>query len=126
MGTGFDLDVFIHMGAGAYVCGEASALLESIEGRSGRPRIKPPRLAEKGLFLRPTCVSNVETIASVPAILKKGGKWYNSLGRNRDNAGTKLFAISGCVNKPCVVEEEMSIPLKQLIEVHCGGVRGMI
>ena len=122
-GTGWDLDIYIHYGAGAYICGEETALLESIEGKKGQPRLKPPFPALVGLYGCPTIINNVETIAVVPTILRKGGNWFSSLGKEK-NTGTKIFCISGNVNNPCNVEEEMSIPLKELIEVHAGGVVG--
>ncbi|ODQ53486.1 NADH-ubiquinone oxidoreductase 51 kDa subunit mitochondrial precursor [Saitoella complicata NRRL Y-17804] len=122
-GSGYDMEMFIHRGAGAYICGEETSLIESIEGKQGKPRLKPPFPADVGVFGCPTTVTNVETVAVVPTILRRGGAWFNAFGRER-NSGTKLFAISGHVNKPCTVEEEMSIPLKELIEKHCGGVRG--
>ena len=122
-GTGFDLDIHIHLGAGAYICGEETALIESIEGNKGQPRLKPPFPALVGLYGCPTIVNNVETIAVVPTILKRGGKWFGSFGRAK-NTGTKIFCISGNVNNPCNVEEEMGIPLKELIEKHAGGVVG--
>ena len=122
--SGFDFDIYIHRGAGAYICGEETALIESIEGKAGKPRLKPPFPADIGLFGCPTTVANVETVASVPDICRKGGKeWFSKFG-NKNNHGTKLFCISGNVNKPCVVEEEMSIPLRELIERHAGGVQG--
>ena len=122
-GSGFDFDVYVHRGAGAYICGEETSLIESLEGKAGKPRLKPPFPADIGLFGSPTTVANVETVAVAPTICRRGGPWFASLGRER-NAGTKLFCISGHVNKPCTVEEEMSIPLRELIERHCGGVRG--
>jgi NADH-quinone oxidoreductase subunit F len=122
-GTGFDLDIHVHLGAGAYICGEETALIESIEGNKGQPRLKPPFPALVGLYGCPTIVNNVETIAVVPTILKRGGKWFASFGRAK-NTGTKIFCISGNVNNPCNVEEEMGIPLKELIEKHAGGVVG--
>ena len=121
--TGYDLDVHIHRGAGAYICGEESALIESLEGKKGQPRLKPPFPANVGLYGCPTTVSNVETVAVVPAILKRGSTWFSGLGKE-NNTGTKLFCISGHVNKPCTVEEEMGVDLKELIEKHCGGVFG--
>ena len=121
--SGWDLDIFIHYGAGAYICGEETALLESIEGKKGHPRLKPPFPALVGLYGCPTIVNNVETIALLPTILKKGAKWFSSLGKPK-NTGTKIFCISGNVNNPCNVEEEMGIPLKDLIEKHAGGVIG--
>lgn len=122
-GSGYDFDVYIHFGAGAYICGEETALLESLEGKQGKPRLKPPFPANAGLYGCPTTVTNVETVAVSPTILRRGPEWFASFGR-KNNAGTKLFCISGHVNKPCTVEEEMSIPLKELLERHCGGVRG--
>jgi NADH-quinone oxidoreductase subunit F len=120
---GWDFDVFVHHGAGAYICGEETALLESLEGKKGQPRLKPPFPANVGLYGAPTTINNVESIAVVPDILRRGAKWFEALGKP-NNSGTKLFQISGHVNKPCVVEEEMGIPLRQLIEEHAGGVRG--
>ena len=122
-GTGFDLDIYIHLGAGAYICGEETALLESLEGNKGQPRLKPPFPALIGLYGCPTIVNNVETIAVVPTILRRGGKWFAGFGRPK-NTGTKIFCISGNVNNPCNVEEDMGIPLKDLIEKHAGGVIG--
>ncbi|NCU45622.1 MAG: NADH-quinone oxidoreductase subunit F, partial [Candidatus Fonsibacter ubiquis] len=122
-GTGFNLDIYIHLGAGAYICGEETALLESLEGNKGQPRLKPPFPALIGLYGCPTIVNNVETIAVVPTILRRGGKWFAGFGRAK-NTGTKIFCISGNVNNPCNVEEEMGIPLKDLIEKHAGGVIG--
>ncbi|ONM60158.1 NADH dehydrogenase [ubiquinone] flavoprotein 1 mitochondrial [Zea mays] len=122
-GSGYDFDVHIHFGAGAYICGEETALLESLEGKQGKPRLKPPFPANAGLYGCPTTVTNVETVAVSPTILRRGPEWFASFGR-KNNSGTKLYCISGHVNKPCTVEEEMSIPLKELLERHCGGVRG--
>jgi len=122
-GSGYDFDVYVHSGAGAYICGEESALIESLEGKPGRPRLKPPFPASCGVFGCPTTVTNVETVAVVPTIMRRGADWFSSFGRPK-NAGTKLFCISGHVNNPITVEEEMSIPLKELIERHCGGVIG--
>ncbi|XP_023166306.1 NADH dehydrogenase [ubiquinone] flavoprotein 1, mitochondrial [Drosophila hydei] len=122
-GSGYNFDVFMHRGAGAYICGEETALIESLEGKQGKPRLKPPFPADVGLFGCPTTVTNVETVAVAPTICRRGGNWFASFGRTR-NSGTKLFNISGHVNTPCTVEEEMSIPLKELIERHCGGVIG--
>ena len=121
--SGHDIDIYIHRGAGAYICGEETALLESLEGKKGQPRLKPPFPAGVGLYGCPTTINNVETIAVVPEILTRGGAWFKSFGRE-NNHGTKIFCISGHVNKPCNVEEEMSIPLMDLIEKHAGGVRG--
>jgi NADH-quinone oxidoreductase subunit F len=122
-GSGYDFDVFVHRGAGAYICGEETAMLESLEGHKGQPRLKPPFPAGAGLYGCPTTVNNVESIAVVPTILRRGAAWFASFGRPK-NEGTKLFQISGHVNKPCVVEEAMSIPFRELIEKHCGGIRG--
>ena len=121
--NGWDFDIVVHHGAGAYICGEETALLESLEGKKGMPRLKPPFPANVGLYGAPTTVNNVESIAVVPDILRRGGAWFASLGLP-NNTGTKLFQISGHVMKPCVVEEEMGIPLRELIDEHCGGVRG--
>ncbi len=121
--SGYDFDVFLHRGAGAYICGEETALIESLEGKKGQPRLKPPFPAAAGLYGRPTTVNNVETIASAPTILKRGGAWFAGFGRE-NNTGTKVFCISGHVNNPCNVEESMSIPMRELIEKHAGGVRG--
>ncbi len=122
-GSGWDCDVYLHRGAGAYICGEETALMESIEGKKGQPRNKPPFPAGAGLYSCPTTINNVETIAAVPEILRRGAAWFAGIGRPK-NSGTKLFCISGHVNRPCNVEEAMSIPLKELIEKHAGGVRG--
>jgi len=122
-GSGWDFDLHVHRGAGAYICGEESALLESLEGKKGMPRMKPPFPAAMGLYGCPTTVNNVETIAGVPTILRRGATWFAELGRPK-NSGTKIFCISGHVNKPCNVEEELGIPLRDLIEKHAGGVRG--
>lgn len=122
-GSGYDYDVYLHRGAGAYICGEETGLIESLEGRQGKPRLKPPFPANTGLYGCPTTVTNVETVAVSPTILRRGASWFSGFGR-KNNAGTKLFCISGHVNNPCTVEEEMSIPLRELIEKHCGGVRG--
>ncbi|RMB08840.1 NADH-quinone oxidoreductase subunit NuoF [Eilatimonas milleporae] len=122
-GSGFDFDVYVHRGAGAYICGEETALIESLEGKKGQPRLKPPFPANVGVWGCPTTVNNVESIAVAPTILRRGADWFAGLGRP-NNTGTKVFCISGHVNTPCNVEEEMGIPLKELIEKHAGGVRG--
>ena len=122
-GSGYDFELYLHRGAGAYICGEETGLLESLEGRKGQPRLKPPFPAAVGLYGCPSTVNNVETIAVAPDILKRGAKWFAGIGRER-NTGTKIFCISGHVNAPCNVEEAMSIPMKELIERHAGGVRG--
>ncbi|KQX25503.1 MULTISPECIES: NADH-quinone oxidoreductase subunit NuoF [unclassified Sphingomonas] len=122
-GSGYDFDVFVHRGAGAYICGEETAQIESLEGKKGQPRLKPPFPAGAGLYGCPTTVNNVESIAVAPTILRRGAAWFAGIGRE-GNKGTKLFQISGHVNKPCVVEEEMGISFRELIETHAGGIRG--
>ncbi|MGP1282838.1 MAG: NADH-quinone oxidoreductase subunit NuoF, partial [Parasphingopyxis sp.] len=122
-GSGYDFDVFVHRGAGAYICGEETALLESLEGKKGQPRLKPPFPAGAGLYGCPTTVNNVESIAVVPPILRRGPSWFAGIGREK-NEGTKLFQISGHVEKPCVVEEAMGIPFRELIDKHAGGITG--
>ncbi len=122
-GSGYDFDVFVHRGAGAYICGEETAQIESIEGKKGQPRLKPPFPAGAGLYGCPTTVNNVESIAVSPTILRRGAAWFAGIGRP-GNLGTKLFQISGHVNTPCVVEEAMGIPFRELIDRHCGGIRG--
>jgi NADH-quinone oxidoreductase subunit F len=121
--SGYDFDVFIHRGAGAYICGEETAMIESLEGKKGQPRLKPPFPAGAGLYGCPTTVNNVESIAVAPTIMRRGASWFASFGRE-NNKGTKLFQISGHVNKPCVVEEAMSVPFRELIDRHAGGIRG--
>jgi NADH-quinone oxidoreductase subunit F len=120
---GWDLEIILHHGAGAYICGEETALLESLEGKKGMPRLKPPFPANVGLYGCPTTVNNVESIAVAPTILRRGAEWFASIGRP-NNTGTKVFCISGHVNKPCNVEEAMGIPMRELIDRHAGGVRG--
>lgn len=122
-GSGFSFDLYVHRGAGAYICGEETALLESLEGKKGQPRLKPPFPAGVGLYGMPTTINNVESIAVVPTILRRGPDWFKAIGKE-NNTGTKIFCISGNVNNPCTVEEEMGIPLKELIETHAGGVEG--
>lgn len=122
-GSGWDFDLYLHRGAGAYICGEETALLESLEGKKGMPRNKPPFPAQAGLWGCPTTVNNVESIAVTPEILRRGSEWFANLGRPK-NSGTKLFCISGHVNNPCNVEEELGISLRELIDKHAGGVRG--
>jgi NADH-quinone oxidoreductase subunit F len=121
--SGYKFDFYIHRGMGAYICGEESALIESLEGKKGQPRSKPPFPANVGIYGCPTTVNNVESIAVVPAIMRRGHEWFAGLGKP-NNTGTKLFNISGHVNMPCTVEEEMGIPLKELIDKHAGGIRG--
>jgi NADH-quinone oxidoreductase subunit F len=121
--NGWDFDLHVHHGAGAYICGEETAMLESLEGKKGEPRMKPPFPANVGLYGAPTTINNVESIAVVPTILRRGAAWFASIGRP-NNVGTKLFCISGHVNRPCTVEEAMGITFRELVETHCGGVRG--
>jgi NADH-quinone oxidoreductase subunit F len=122
-GSGYDFELYLHRGAGAYICGEETGLLESLEGRKGQPRLKPPFPAQVGLYGCPSTVNNVETIAVVPTILRRGAQWFAGIGRPK-NEGTKVFCISGHVERPCNVEEAMGIPLRELIDRHAGGVRG--
>ncbi|HEV7994619.1 MAG TPA: NADH-quinone oxidoreductase subunit NuoF, partial [Stellaceae bacterium] len=122
-GSGYPFELYLHRGAGAYICGEETGLLESLEGRKGQPRLKPPFPAQVGLYGCPTTVNNVETIAVVPTILRRGAAWFAGIGRPK-NSGTKIYCLSGHVNTPCNVEEAMSIPLRELIERYGGGVRG--
>ena len=122
-GSGFEFDVFVHRGAGAYICGEEMAMLESLEGKQGKPRLKPPFPAGAGLYGCPTTVNNVESIAVTPTILRRGAQWFSSIG-NPKNEGTKLFQLSGHINTPCVVEESMGISFRELISRHGGGVVG--
>lgn len=122
-GSAFDCDIYLHRGAGAYICGEETALLESLEGKKGLPRLKPPFPAGYGLYGCPTTINNVESIAVIPTILRRGAGWFSGIGKP-NNTGTKIFCISGHVNKPCNVEEKMGIPLKELIDKYAGGVRG--
>jgi len=122
MGSGFNLDINIHRGAGAYICGEETALLESLEGKRGWPRLKPPFPAVEGAFKGPTVINNVETISHLPEIILRGGKWFADLGTER-NGGTRLFAVSGCVRKPGVYELPLSTTMRELIYDHAGGIR---
>lgn len=121
--NGYDFDIYVHHGAGAYICGEETALLESLEGKKGQPRLKPPFPANVGLYGCPTTVNNVESIAVAPTILRRGAAWFSSIGRP-NNVGTKLFMLVGHVNTPCTVEEAMGITFRELVEKHGGGVRG--
>ena len=120
---GWDFDCYVAHGAGAYICGEETALLESLEGKKGQPRLKPPFPANMGLYGCPTTVNNVESIAVSGEILRRGPAWFAGLGKP-NNTGTKLFCISGHVNNPCTVEEEMGVSFRELVERHCGGIRG--
>ncbi len=119
----WDFDIVVHHGAGAYICGEETALLESLEGKKGQPRLKPPFPANVGLYGCPSTVNNVESIAVAPDIMRRGAAWFSGIGRP-NNTGTKLFCISGHVNQPCNVEEAMGVPFRELIDKHCGGIRG--
>lgn len=119
----FHLDIYVHRGAGAYICGEETGLLESLEGKKGWPRLKPPFPAVVGLFGCPTVINNVETLSHLPKIIEKGGEWFSSLGCER-NGGTRLFALSGSVEKPGVYELPMGTPLRELIYEHGGGILG--
>ena len=121
--NGWDYDIYVHHGAGAYICGEETALLESLEGKKGQPRLKPPFPANVGLYGCPTTVNNVESVAVVPTILRRGADWFASFGAD-NNRGTKLFCVSGHVEKPATFEEAMSVPFREMIEKHCGGIRG--
>jgi NADH-quinone oxidoreductase subunit F len=121
--NGWDFDIIVHHGAGAYICGEETALLESLEGKKGQPRLKPPFPANVGLYGCPTTVNNVESIAVAPTILRRGAAWFSSIGRP-NNVGTKLFMLVGHVNTPCTVEEAMGISFRELVEKHGHGVRG--
>jgi len=121
--NGYDFEIVVHHGAGAYICGEETAMLESLEGKKGMPRLKPPFPANVGLYGCPTTVNNVESIAVAGDICRRGAAWFAGIGRP-NNTGTKLFCISGHVNNPCNVEEAMGIPFPELIDKHCGGIRG--
>lgn len=123
LGSGFTCNLYVHPGAGAYICGEETALLESLEGKRGHPRLKPPFPAVVGLYGGPTVVNNVETLAVVPWIILKGGDWYKALGTEK-SGGTKLFTVSGHVNKPGNYEVPMGYPLMDLINNECGGMKG--
>ena len=121
--SGYDFDLFVHRGAGAYICGEETAMLESLEGKKGLPRLKPPFPAGAGLYGCPTTVNNVEVDRGGADHPAPRPAWFASIGREK-NEGTKLFQISGHVNRPCVVEEAMSVPFRELIDRHAGGIRG--
>jgi NADH-quinone oxidoreductase subunit F len=122
-GTGYHCDVTVYAGAGAYICGEETGLLDSLEGKRGHPRLKPPFPAVVGLYGSPTVINNVETLASVPAIIEKGGAWFASTGV-KNSSGPRIFAVSGHVNRPGLYELEMGkVTLRELIEDHCGGIR---
>ncbi|HEV8334981.1 MAG TPA: NADH-quinone oxidoreductase subunit NuoF [Candidatus Polarisedimenticolia bacterium] len=121
LGSGYDLEITVYRGAGAYICGEETALLESLEGKLGHPRLKPPFPAQVGLYGKPTSVNNVETVANVPMIVEMGANWYGNIGRPK-NTGPKLFCLSGHVRRPGVYEFPLGIPLRELIYQHAGGM----
>ena len=123
LGSGFDLDMSVHRGAGAYICGEETAMLESLEGKRGMPRLKPPYPATEGLFGLPTLVQNIETLACIPHIIQRGPDWFKGIGTG-ESAGPKIFSVSGCVCRPGNFELPLGIPLRELIELHAGGVPG--
>jgi NADH-quinone oxidoreductase subunit F len=122
MGLGFDFDLAVYSGAGAYICGEESALINSLEGRRGHPRLKPPFPAVSGLYSCPTVVNNVETFCNVPHIIRMTGEEYKKIGTEK-SPGTRLFAVSGHVKKPGIYEVEMGTPMKELIYDICGGIK---
>jgi len=122
-GSGFSLDVVVHPGAGAYICGEETALLESLEGKPGKPRFKPPFPAGFGLYGRPTTINNTQSYASVPVILRKGAQWFADLGV-ANSGGTNVFSVSGHVNRPGNYELPLGIPFRELLEDVCGGMLG--
>jgi NADH-quinone oxidoreductase subunit F len=125
LGTGFNLDITVHRGAGAYICGEETGLLNSLEGKRGEPRVKPPFPAIAGAFGGPTVVNNVETLCAVPFILNRGGEWFAKLGKFEKSGGTRLFCVSGHVNKPGLYElPSGGVTLRELIYDHCGGILG--
>jgi len=122
LGSGFDLDLYVHRGAGAYICGEETALLESLEGKRGNPRLKPPFPASVGLFQNPTVINNVETLANVPLIILNGAAWFLEKGRPNDG-GTRIFGVSGAVNKPGIYELPVGTSLREIIFTHAGGLK---
>lgn len=123
LGTNFSTDIYIHRGAGAYICGEESALMNSVEGKRGYPRVKPPFPAAYGLWGNPTTINNIETLTNIPEIIKNGGEWFSKIGEPK-HPGTLLFGVSGHVNKPGVYELETGTPLMTIINDYCGGVTG--
>ena len=120
-GSGFSCDVIVHGGAGAYICGEETALIDSLEGYRGQPRLKPPFPAIKGLYGKPTVVNNVETLSNLPHIVQRGGAWFKALGTEK-SAGTRLFCCSGHINRPGTYEMAMGTPIRELLEEECGGM----
>ncbi|MEX0685894.1 MAG: NADH-quinone oxidoreductase subunit NuoF [Balneolales bacterium] len=123
LGSGIDVEMYTHMGAGAYICGEESSLMESLEGKRGYPRVKPPFPAQKGLWGRPTTINNIESLANVPLILKNGAEWYSKIGA-KGHAGPVLYGISGHVNRPGVYEYPSGMLITDLIDHVAGGIRG--
>jgi NADH-quinone oxidoreductase subunit F len=122
MGSGWNCEIVVHRGAGAYICGEETALMTSLEGDRGYPRVKPPFPAQKGVWGMPTTINNVETLACVPLIVTRGPEWLAGIGPNEKNCGPKLYCVSGHVKRPGVYEREMGYPLMQLIDEDCGGM----
>jgi NADH-quinone oxidoreductase subunit F len=122
LGSGFDLDISVHRGAGAYICGEETAMLESLEGKPGNPRLKPPYPAQTGLFKQPTLVHNIETLACIPHIVQRGAEWFASMGTT-ESKGMKIFSVSGHVNRPGNYELPLGTSLREIIYEHAGGVR---
>ena len=120
-GTDYELDIHVHLGAGAYICGEETALLESMEGKLGQPRLRPPFPAAEGLFAKPTVINNVETLTNVPMIISKGGDWYRSIGTEK-STGTKIFCLSGHIEKPGNYELPLGSTFRELIFEHGGGI----
>ena len=122
LGSGFSLDMHVHRGFGAYICGEETALLESLEGLRGQPRKKPPFPALAGLYAKPTVINNVETLACIPAIVSRGAKWFSGIGPEK-SPGPKLYCVSGHVKKPGILELPMGTPLREIVFEHCGGIK---
>jgi NADH-quinone oxidoreductase subunit F len=123
LNTGFDLELSIHRGAGAYICGEETAMLESLEGKPGNPRLKPPYPAQVGLFGKPTLVQNIETLACIKHIVLRGAEWFSNIG-TAESKGPKLFSVSGRVQRPGIYELPLGIPLSEIIYEQAGGIRG--
>ncbi len=121
-GSNFDCDIYVHSGAGAYICGEETGLLESLEGKRGHPRLKPPFPAVEGLYGRPTVINNVETLCNLPHILNKGADWFSQIGINEKNSGTRMYCVSGHVKKPGLYELPLGLTCEEIIEEHCGGI----
>src|SRR5207244_6752648 len=122
-GTGFDFEIVVHRGAGAYICGEETGLISSLEGKKGWPKVKPPFPAVKGAFGQPTIVNNVETLACLPHIVTRGAEWFAGFG-TKTQGGTRLYSVSGHVVRPGLVEAPVSVTLRQIIYDHCGGIPG--